>query len=467
MRKVLLIGADLPSLGQALSRKDYMISHFGDPLAALPAVPQASLIIINLPSQVREKSGELKQLLAHSENIPMIFVSARNGKGPGFHRQKALTYRMDERLPAREMGRLVRRIGEEKRLRDENRAFREQNRYLQQELKFFEDISRTLTSAAGHADVLFLLAKKIKEKTGAENCTIYLVDEQTGSLSMEKTEGPLWKNEKTAAPHEVIAERVAREGKPLLIAGIYKANGFTLKMDRDFRHKINTAICVPLKSKGKILGALELINRQSGEEFTRGDLVSVTRFTDYAAIIIERATLYEKMQELVVTDDLTKLFNTRYMTRSIGTEVLRSTRYNTSVSLLFMDIDHFKAVNDNYGHLVGSKLLVEMGQILLGHLRELDIVTRYGGDEFVIILPQTPPQKAVKTAERIRQTVEQHVFLRKEGYSIRLTASFGVASYPENASSQEELIRLADEAMYKVKHRARNGVYAITGHGPV
>ncbi|MDA8388113.1 MAG: sensor domain-containing diguanylate cyclase [Nitrospiraceae bacterium] len=473
MHKVLLIGAELPPLGPALAGKDYRISRFGDPLAAIPEIPRASLIIVNTPlHKGRGGPDELKEFLARSEHVPRIFVSAGTGKKPGgFSRKKALTYTVDEGVPPRELGRLVRRIGEEKRLYDENRTFREQNRSLQRELKFFEDISRTLTSAAGHTDVLALLAKKIKEKTGAENCTIYLVDEQTGSLAMEKTEGPLWKKEKTAAPHEVIAARVAREGKPLLIANMYKENGFTLKMDRDFRHKINTAICVPLKSKGKVLGALELINRQSGEaageEFTPADLASVTRFTDYAAIIIERATLFEKMQELVVTDDLTKLFNTRYMTRSIGTEVLRSNRYNTSVSLLFMDIDHFKQVNDTYGHLVGSKLLVEMGQLLLRHLRELDIVTRYGGDEFVIILPQTPPQKAVKTAERIRQTVEQHAFLKKEGYDLRLTASFGVASYPESAGSQEELIRLADEAMYKVKHRSRNGVYAIIGHGSV
>jgi diguanylate cyclase (GGDEF)-like protein len=126
-----------------------------------------------------------------------------------------------------------------------------------------------------------------------------------------------------------------------------------------------------------------------------------------------------------------------------------------------MDVDHFKIINDNYGHLVGSKLLVEMGQLLLKSLRTVDIVARYGGDEFVIVLPQTPPNSAIQIAERIRKSVENNVFLKKEGYSLKLTASFGVASYPESASSKEELLRLADEAMYRVKYQTRNGVYAI------
>ena len=462
MHRIFLIGAALPPLETAISPKGYSISRFEDPALALPEISRASLIIINTRNG-QARTEPLKKLLLLAGDVPKIFVSAASRQKPGFSRKKALTYAADERLPARELGLLIRRINEEKRLYDENRAFREQNQSLRNELRFFEELSRALTSSAGKTDVLQLLTKKIKEKTCAENCTIYLVDEQTGSLTMEKTDGPIWKKEKSAMPPGVIAARVAREGKPLLIGNMYKETGFTLKI-RDFRHRINTAICVPVKSKGKILGVLELINRPSGGEFTRKDLVSMTRFTDYVAIIVERATLYEKMQELVVTDDLTKLFNTRYMTRTIGTELLRSNRYNTSVSLIFMDIDHFKAVNDTHGHLIGSKLLVEMGQLLLRHLRELDIVTRYGGDEFVIILPQTPPQKAVKTAERIRQTVQDHVFLRKEGYSLKLTASFGVASYPESANSQEELIRLADEAMYKVKHRTRNGVYAIIDH---
>jgi diguanylate cyclase (GGDEF)-like protein len=126
-----------------------------------------------------------------------------------------------------------------------------------------------------------------------------------------------------------------------------------------------------------------------------------------------------------------------------------------------MDIDYFKQVNDQFGHLTGSKLLVEVGQLLLKNLRSIDIVARYGGDEFVIVLPQTPSAVASRVAQRIRKSVEQNVFMKKEGCQIKITASFGVASYPESAKTKEELLRLADEAMYRVKNQTRNGVYAI------
>jgi len=201
--------------------------------------------------------------------------------------------------------------------------------------------------------------------------------------------------------------------------------------------------------------------KRAENPFTKDDLDLLVKLMDYAALSIERVSLYHKMAELAITDDLTKLFNSRYLNRTIEVEIHRCERSRTSVSLIFMDIDYFKQVNDHHGHLVGSKLLVEVSQLLIRSLRSIDIVARYGGDEFVVVLPQTPPDVAAKVAERIRKAIAQNTFLKKDGYIIKITASFGVSSYPESAKTKEELLKLADEAMYRVKNYTRNGVYAI------
>jgi diguanylate cyclase (GGDEF)-like protein len=307
--------------------------------------------------------------------------------------------------------------------------------------------------------------RRAKELSEAETWTVFLVDEGTGELVFERTEGKKTKETQKfrLMIGEGIAGWVAKEGIPVLVPDVSQDKRFSQKIDRalNLKHKIKSIMCVPVKSSEKPLGVIEVFNKITGEPFTREDFNQLIKLFDQSSILIERALLYQKVEELSITDDLTKLFNTRYLNRSIEMEIQRSLRYRTSVSLIFMDIDYFKHVNDRYGHLVGSKILAEVGQLLIKNLRSVDVVVRYGGDEFVIVLPHTPPVAAAQIAERIRKAVERNIFLEKEGYTLRITASFGVASYPESARSKEELLRLADEAMYKVKYHTKNGVHAI------
>jgi len=138
--------------------------------------------------------------------------------------------------------------------------------------------------------------------------------------------------------------------------------------------------------------------------------------------------------------------------------VERAKRYKTTIAMIFFDLDKFKEVNDRHGHINGSKLLAEMANIIRQGLRKVNIACRYGGDEFVIVMPQTAKQQAYQFAEKMRKTISEHVFLKEEGLNLSLTASFGVASLPDDANDILELIHKADQAMYRVKNKSRDAV---------
>jgi len=168
----------------------------------------------------------------------------------------------------------------------------------------------------------------------------------------------------------------------------------------------------------------------------------------------------EKIEEISITDDLTGLYNIRFLNQSLDIEIERSRRFSSMFTLIFMDIDDLKKVNDRFGHLTGSKVLIEMARVLQDNLRKVDIIIRYGGDEFVIIMPQTTKEFGFLVADRLRKTIEKGVFLKHENHPLRITASFGVASFPVNAKDKEELLVIADKALYHGKFSTKNVVFA-------
>ncbi len=176
------------------------------------------------------------------------------------------------------------------------------------------------------------------------------------------------------------------------------------------------------------------------------------------ALMLETAMLLRRVEALSVTDDLTGLYNSRYLNQVLRRESKRASRSGRPLSLLFLDLDGFKGVNDAHGHLSGSRALVEAAGVIRKCARETDIVARFGGDEFAVILPDTGSEGAVAVAERVQERIFAHRFLADEGLNIHLTASIGVAAFPDVASSAEELVKAADTAMYRVKDAGKNGV---------
>lgn len=176
----------------------------------------------------------------------------------------------------------------------------------------------------------------------------------------------------------------------------------------------------------------------------------------------ETQDILAELKGQTYTDDLTGLYNQRYLEVILDRELSLCKRNSTEFSVLFLDLDHFKNVNDTHGHLIGSRLLYEVGQEIKKTLRESDITFRYGGDEFVIILSHTGLDDAIFVAERVRVQIEKKRFLAKDGLEIRLTASIGVASVPLHAETKQEILKAADEALYGVKKAVRNKVIAAT-----
>jgi diguanylate cyclase (GGDEF)-like protein len=175
---------------------------------------------------------------------------------------------------------------------------------------------------------------------------------------------------------------------------------------------------------------------------------------------LDSALSIRRAEELSVTDDLTQLYNSRFLAQVLRREAKRSSRTRRPLSLLFLDLDGFKDVNDTHGHLSGSRVLAELAAVLRGCGRETDVVARFGGDEFAVVLPDTDAMGARAVAERIRDRVAAHTFLEREALRVRLTVSVGIATLPGGGATAETLLQQADRAMYAVKERGKNGIEA-------
>ncbi|MBW3561794.1 MAG: diguanylate cyclase [Actinobacteria bacterium] len=222
-----------------------------------------------------------------------------------------------------------------------------------------------------------------------------------------------------------------------------------------------TVVAVPLFSpdRGQIIGVLELLDRGDGEPFDEADLHTLRSFAVQAAVAIENVRLHEATQQASVTDGLTGLWNLRYFQQRADEEVERAERFGHALSLAILDIDHFKSVNDQHGHLVGDQVLVDVARRVSGEVREVDTVARYGGEEIVIVLPETDLNGARLTAERIRNAVSAEPIETDAG-PVRVTVSLGVAGYPMHGRSAAELLQAADKAMYAAKESGRDRVEA-------
>ncbi len=468
MRKILAFG---PGRGFAQSYKDFFArngfelvtysnkaNYTPDPLDA-----PVMLVFENELDEHEEKG--LDEAMSALKKPQVIFVSGDGSVKSGAVRKagRKAVCSLGKDFLKKDLATALASANETLSLREKVIRLQAELEQKSKELSSVLDVTSLLSSSPDFSKAINKIMERTRAMVNAQTWAIFLVDEPSGTLVFNAAKGvsPGRDARFRLKPGEGIAGWAMQAMEPKVVHDVSRERRFTNSVDAATGIKSKSVMAVPISVKGRLLGVAELINKENSVGFTAEDVGMVKMLMNQTALAVERSELYQRMEDLVITDDLTKLFNLRYLDRTLEVELERATRYNLSVSLIFMDIDYFKNVNDRYGHLMGSKLLVEVSQLLLKGLRKVDIVARYGGDEFVIVLPQTGIAAAKMIADRLRKAIEKHTFLKSENLDLRLTASFGIACYPEHASTQEDLLRLADEAMYRVKYHTRNDVYVV------
>ena len=333
-------------------------------------------------------------------------------------------------------------------------ALEDQSRQLQ------AGVSRLGDALGGTHDLDRILAVVLETAmvaTGARAGAVLLRDASTGELSLsagrnlEEHGVPV----RLRLPEDAgISGAVARSGRPVrgrsgdgrgeLHPGPGEPSGVPV-------------VAVPLTGSGTVVGVLLLWDRDGDQDFTDDDLAMLRTFTSQATVAVDNVLLHEEARRLSVTDGLTGLANYRGFTVTVGKEVERAVRFERPLALLLLDLDHFKLVNDVWGHPRGDAVLVELAARVRAQVRDVDTLARYGGEEFVVVLPETDEVGAVQAAERICAAVRRRPFGEDGEQPIDVTLSLGVAVFPDHGTSSTALLRRADEALYAAKRGGRDG----------
>jgi len=330
------------------------------------------------------------------------------------------------------------------------------------ELFIHKEIGQSLTSSLEFETVRRSIVKTAIKLLNSQEGALWLCDDKNKEILEASYSYSLTSQHDGSVRIVNIGEgfvgKSAKEKNSRLIEDPAKYPAFDPSVDVIGNPEIKSMILIPLWFRGELMGVLQLVNKRNQEVFTSKDLIITASLGDYASIALKNAQIYQKTQELTITDDHSSLYNYRFLEKTLEKFFDSAKRYKRNLSLIFMDLDNLKHVNDNYGHLMGSKVLSEVADLILPIIRSADLAVRYGGDEFVVMLPDTDSHGALILAERLKDCIQENTFLRFENLNIKITGSFGVATYPDHAKTKDELLKAADSAMYEAKKISKNRV---------
>ena len=262
--------------------------------------------------------------------------------------------------------------------------------------------------------------------------------------------------EQTFPKGEGIPGEVMLTGKKVYIRDINDENRFLYYPDES-KQILGSFLSLPLICKQEVLGVLNFGRERAGG-FTSGEVKKLSLIASQIALSVANAKLYTKTRELSVKDELTGVYNRRHFQRMLKMEWKRAVRFRRDLSVVMIDADHFKEYNDTFGHLQGDQVLKGLGDLFTQNLREVDTVARFGGEEFILLLPDTDKHGAIAVAEKIRKLVENEQFFDGDKETRQVTVSLGIATYPDDVGAKDDLIDHADIALYRSKERGRNQV---------
>jgi len=320
---------------------------------------------------------------------------------------------------------------------------------LEEIIGFDEKLSRIRKSD----QLVDFVVAKIRRILEVDKCSVMLVDRETKQLYTKSMEGFSENTQMQISIAGSIAEKVILEGKPILVNDLEDDARF--KEVKQTSYLGSSFMIVPIRLDHDVIGIINVAGKRGVFEgkavFDEIDLKILYAIATEMAVAIENVAFYKELHYLTVTDPLTHTHNYRHFVNSLEYEFKRLNRFQGDLSILMMDIDGFKAFNDEYGHLAGDDLLKEIVRLINLNLREVDVLCRYGGDEFVIILPGTNKKEAVVVADKIRKCVETAMLQKK------VTLSIGVAQYKDKMT-RHELTFNADKALYQAKNQGKNKV---------
>jgi len=352
-----------------------------------------------------------------------------------------------------------------KTLREEKALLAEANQRLNErvlELYTLYNISKTLALSLEVGELFDRVMSIIGESLRVDEYCLMLLDEPSRQLVIRACHGlpeSLIVNANVSVGAGV-SGKVAQTGAPIHLPDISVVKDFFYYPGSNITQ--GSFLGVPLKlHNGKLIGVLNA-HKPEPRAFSENDLRLFTAVAEHVAISIENALAFQQTKELSNRDELTNLYNRRYFFERFEKEVERAKRYERILSVIMIDIDHFKNYNDSFGHLMGDGLLKKLARLLENCLRKADVIARYGGEEFFVLLPETDKEQALQAAEKLRLSVDEFDFHadRPELKPGKITITLGISSLPRDALDALSLLDLADKALYFGKAQGRNRVSA-------